>query len=277
MRIEFREEKTVFGAIAPRGPHAQDRAVQDGFRIAQQNCYRCHNSGREGGQKRAVRGSRSARWRQRSPKDFAAYIRAPLAKNPQAQMPGNPQYDDATLAALTAYFQTFSKRRKTLTLRTIKTLLVFGVAIFYSLVVFNNITDYDSNYQFVRHVMMMDDTFPGNRGMWRAINSPLLHTAFYLSIIAWESITMLLCWWGGFRMVRRFVERRRLSSGQAHFHRCLTLSLLMWLVAFLSVGAEWFLMWQSRTWNGQDPAFRMFAVVGIVLMIVMQPDRDDQP
>jgi predicted small integral membrane protein len=165
-----------------------------------------------------------------------------------------------------------------MTLRTIKSLLVFGVAIFYSLVVFNNITDYDSNYQFVRHVMMMDDTFPGNHGMWRAIHSPLLHTAFYLSVIAWESITMLLCWWGGFRMVKE------LRGTAAAFHlakrvsaAALTLSLLMWLVAFLSVGAEWFLMWQSRMWNGQEPAFRMFTVVGIVLLIVVQPDTDGQP
>lgn len=165
-----------------------------------------------------------------------------------------------------------------MTLRTIKTLLVFGVAVFYSLVVFNNITDYNSNYQFVRHVLMMDSTFPGNRGMWRAINSPMLHTAFYVSIIAWESITMLLCWWGGYRMAQAlrgtasaFQMAKRVSIV------ALTLSLLMWLIAFLSVGAEWFLMWQSRTWNGQDPAFRMFAIVGIVLMIVVQPDRDDQP
>ena len=78
-----------------------------------------------------------------------------------------------------------------MTLRATKVILVFGVAFFYSLVVFNNITDYGSNYEFVRHVLMMDSTFPGNRGMWRAINTPLLHTAFYMSIIAWEIITML--------------------------------------------------------------------------------------
>jgi predicted small integral membrane protein len=57
----------------------------------------------------------------------------------------------------------------------------------------------------------------------------------------------------------------------------LTLSLLMWLVAFLSVGGEWFLMWQSHTWNGQEEAFRMFAVVGLVLLIVLQPDTEGQP
>src|SRR5512135_2979288 len=134
-----------------------------------------------------------------------------------------------------------------MTLRTIKLLLVFGVAIFYSLVVFNNVKDYGSNYEFVRHVMMMDSTFPGNHGMWRAINTPLLHTAFYLSIIAWEAITMLLWWWGDFRMAQALGGT---AAGFRHAKRvsivALTLSLLMWLIAFLSVGGEWFLMWQSK-------------------------------
>lgn len=165
-----------------------------------------------------------------------------------------------------------------MTLRTIKLLLVFGVAIFYSLVVFNNITDYGSNYEFVRHVLMMDSTFPGNRGMWRAITSPALHTIFYLSIIVWEAATTLLCWWGGIRMAQA------LGGAATAFQRAkrisvvaLGLGLLMWLVAFLSVGGEWFLMWQSRTWNGQDAAFRMFTVVGIVLVLVALPDSDEQP
>jgi predicted small integral membrane protein len=35
-------------------------------------------------------------------------------------------------------------------------------------------------------------------------------------------------------------------------------------------------MWQSRAWNGQEAAFRMFAVVGVVLLIVLQPDGDGQ-
>ena len=165
-----------------------------------------------------------------------------------------------------------------MTLRAIKTALVFGVAILYSLVVFNNIADYGSNYQFVRHVLLMDSTFPGNRGMWRAIHEPLLHTAFYVSIVAWETITMLLCWWGGICLARAlrgtaeaFQRAKRVSIA------ALTLSLLMWLVAFLAVGGEWFLMWQSKSWNGQDAAFRMFTVVGIVLLLVAQAEAEDQP
>jgi predicted small integral membrane protein len=162
-----------------------------------------------------------------------------------------------------------------MTLRAAKMLLVFGVAVFYTFVVFNNITDYGSNYQFVRHVLMMDSTFPGNRGMWRALNQPAWHTAFYVSIIAWEIVTMALCWCGGVRMARK------VRGSAAEFHGAknaaivaLTVGLLMWLVAFLSVGGEWFLMWQSKMWNGQEAAFRMFTVIGIVLLLVAQPEHE---
>ena len=165
-----------------------------------------------------------------------------------------------------------------MTLRASKVLLIFGVALFYTLVVLNHITDYDSNYQFMRHVMTMDTTFPGNRGMWRAMNSPAVHTMAYITIIAWEALTMALCWWGGVRLARA----SRFSA--LEFHRVkqlgivgLTLGLIQWLVVFLSIGGEWFLMWQSKEWNGQDAAFRMFAVVGIVLLFVVLPEMDEQP
>lgn len=162
--------------------------------------------------------------------------------------------------------------------RTAKLLLLCGIAVFYTLVVFNNLTDFDSNYQFVRHVLMMDTTFPGNHGMWRALPLPIEHLAFYFSIIAWEIATMLLLWLGGWRLLRAL--RRPVAEFQ-HAKRigitALTLSLLMWLIAFLSVGAEWFLMWQSHAWNGQEAAFRMFTVVGIVLILLVQPESESQP
>jgi predicted small integral membrane protein len=161
--------------------------------------------------------------------------------------------------------------------RIAKILLLAAIALFYTLVVFNNTTDFDSNYQFVRHVLMMDSTFPGNKGMWRALDSQVWHLGFYFSIIAWEMLTMALSWWGAIVLVRK------LHATAAEFNAskrvpviALTLGMLMWLVAFLGVGAEWFLMWQSHNWNGQEAAFRMFVVVAIVLLLMLQPDRDGQ-
>jgi predicted small integral membrane protein len=158
--------------------------------------------------------------------------------------------------------------------RICKTLLLAAVAFFFTLVVLNNTTDFDSNYQFVRHVMMMDSTFPGNRGMWRAIGTPWLHLAFYGSVIAWESLCAVLSWWGAAALLRalrgpaaEFAAAKRVGVW------ALTAGMLLWFVAFLSVGAEWFLMWQSKLWNGQDAAFRMFACEGLVLVILLLPEE----
>jgi predicted small integral membrane protein len=162
--------------------------------------------------------------------------------------------------------------------RAAKLLLLAALAFFYTLVVFNNLTDFDSNYQFVRHVLSMDSTFPGNRGLWRAIGSPGLHLAFYLGIIAWELVTAVLLWWGSASLLRALRQpAAQFNAAKRVAIEALTLSLLMWLVAFLSIGAEWFLMWQSHTWNGQEAAFRNFAVVGLVLLFLAQPETDSQP
>jgi predicted small integral membrane protein len=162
--------------------------------------------------------------------------------------------------------------------RSAKLLLLAGIAFYYTLVVFNNLTDFNSNYEFIRHVLSMDSTFPGNHAMWRAVPWPLVHLVFYWMIIGWEFVTGLLAWWGVVCLARAF--RRRAIDFNIHKRvalAALTLSLLMWLVAFLDVGGEWFLMWQSRIWNGQAEAFRMFVIVGFVLLLLLQPDTDTQP
>jgi len=164
-----------------------------------------------------------------------------------------------------------------MTIRLAKVALLLAVALFYTVVVFNNITDYNSNYQFVYHVLEMDSTSPGNQGMWRAVHSTFVYHAFYDSIISWEALTAVLTWIGGALLVRK------LRSSAVAFNlakrvaiAALTLGLLIWFVAFLTVGAEWFLMWQSKTWNGQEAAFRMFTMAGIVLIFLVLPDVEEQ-
>ena len=46
--------------------------------------------------------------------------------------------------------------RHVMALRVSKAVLVFAIALFYTILVLNNITDYGSNYEFVRHVLTMD-------------------------------------------------------------------------------------------------------------------------
>jgi predicted small integral membrane protein len=164
-----------------------------------------------------------------------------------------------------------------MTIRVSKALLLFALGFYYTLVVFNNTNDYNSNLTFVRHVLLMDTTYPGNHGMWRAIHAPAVPWLFFGSIVIWEIITGTLCWWAGFRLMRN------LRSSAATFNAAkklgviaLTLSLLMWLTAFLTVGNEWFLMWQSKQWSGESGADHMFAIAGIILLYLITPDVEGQ-
>lgn len=164
-----------------------------------------------------------------------------------------------------------------MTIRASKALLLFALAFYYTLVVFNNTNDYHSNLTFVGHVLRMDTTYPGNNGLWRAIHAPSAAMAFFVSIVIWEIATGALLWFAGFRLMSR------LHSNAATFNAAkrpgviaLTLSLLMWLTAFLSVGNEWFLMWQSKQWSGEQGADHMFAIAGIILLYLVMPDSEGQ-
>jgi cytochrome c2 len=108
VQLEFRNAREVLGAIAPRGEFAAGSPVMDGYRIAQQNCFRCHNQGAEGGQMAHIPWPVVGALAKSSPDFFAKYVRNPKAVNPKSRMAASPQYDDQTMAALEAYFSTFA-------------------------------------------------------------------------------------------------------------------------------------------------------------------------
>ena len=153
--------------------------------------------------------------------------------------------------------------------RRAQTALVGAVAFLLTLLALNNLTDYGSNFQYVAHVLAMDTTFPDNQLKWRALTNPLFHHLFYCMLILWETMSAGLCWLGAWHLYQK------LGTDPISFHHAkslavygLVLSMLQWLFAFLAVGGEWFVMWQSPTWNGQDAALRMFVVTGMVLLFV---------
>ncbi len=159
--------------------------------------------------------------------------------------------------------------------RLAKIVMVFGLALFAAIVTFSNITDYQSNFEFVKHVLSMDTTFPGNKAMYRAVTSPLLWTIGYWTIIAGEGLTAVLFLLGGWRMIRawdgpadEFDQAKSFTIAGA------LMGFLVWFVGFMVVGGEWFLMWQSSTWNGQEAAFRFYMTILAVLIFVNQPERD---
>ena len=162
-----------------------------------------------------------------------------------------------------------------LTVRLAKTAMTASLAAFAFIVTYDNLVDYGTNYEFVKHVLSMDTTFPGNKLTGRAITSPTLWNVFYGAIIAAEALTCVLL---GIGAVAMFLAMRSPVSGfqrtKAWVVAGVTLGFLVWFFGFMVVGGEYFAMWQSKTWNGQEAAFRFYITMLAVLIFVMQPDAE---
>jgi predicted small integral membrane protein len=162
-------------------------------------------------------------------------------------------------------------------IRAAKATMVAAIALFASLVAFGNLTDYNTNFGFVQHVLSMDTIFPFSTIKYRAITSPALHHAAYASIIAAEILTALLCWIGAVALARRLHADARTFNGAKTFAVLgLTLGFLLWQVGFMSIGGEWFGMWQSKEWDGVPSAFRFVMVIIAVLIFVAMPDPEPE-
>jgi hypothetical protein len=112
VRIEFHKESTVFGAIRPHGNWPGNSPVEQGYVIARQDCFRCHNMGAEGGTKAGRSWLQLAKDAEENGQRFRQTIRNPASVNPKATIPAHTGCDDATLDALTAYFKTFAKTER---------------------------------------------------------------------------------------------------------------------------------------------------------------------
>ena len=149
--------------------------------------------------------------------------------------------------------------------------MVLAFALYALLVAFNNLTDYNSNFTLVAHVLMMDTTFPGNQGLWRAIH----HTVYGL-IIGTEIMIAALCRLGGLRLYRSIQNPAAFNQAKGLAILGLTLGFLLWFTGFMTIGGEWFLMWQSETANGQQAAFRLVMIIAVILIYLTQADEAQQ-
>ncbi|MCS0600327.1 DUF2165 domain-containing protein [Streptomyces sp. LP11] len=141
------------------------------------------------------------------------------------------------------------------------------LALYITLVALGNITDFDTNQQFVRHVLAMDTTFKDDDLMWRAVTSTALQDTAYVLIIAWETAAALVLIAGTWLWAARKdadLARRVSTYG-------LLMLLLLFGAGFIGVGGEWFSMWQSKNWNGLDAATRIFLLAGVALVVNQLP------
>jgi predicted small integral membrane protein len=169
-------------------------------------------------------------------------------------------------------------RASMIAIRIAKIVMIAAIAVFATLVSFGNLTDYWTNFAFVQHVLSMDTIFPNSEIGYRAITSPVLHHLAYAAIVAAEIATAVLCWIGAAALLRRLrADAGTFQRGKTCAVIGLVLGFLLWQVGFMTIGGEWFGMWQSQAWNGVPSAFRIVVVIAAVLIFVAMRDEELAP
>jgi predicted small integral membrane protein len=154
--------------------------------------------------------------------------------------------------------------------------LVACNALYIFLVALGNITDYDTNYAFVQHVLSMDTTnFGAAEGtgldpdvMWRSVNDPVLWNIGYIGIIVWESLAAIVLTAALVSWVRAFVTRGPFGTAKSISTIGLLMIVVLFFAGFLDIGGEWFSMWRSTAWNGEDTAFRNVVLAILTLILI---------
>ena len=160
--------------------------------------------------------------------------------------------------------------------RPIQLVLALAFSGYYGVVVLNNCLDYQSNFTFVQHVMAMDTTFADNALRGRAVFHASVQQAVYNAVIVWEGLILTCLIIGTCRLLTHLRAAPALfDDAKKWLLLALTLGLLLWFGGFVTVAGEWFLMWQSRSWNADSKAFEQLTVHLLAIIILMQ--RGDRP
>ncbi len=161
-----------------------------------------------------------------------------------------------------------------LAIRLSKIVITGGLAFWAFLVTLGNILDYDSNLAFVQHVLTMDTVFAESTLRARAIADPALHTAAFVAIIVTEGLVSLAFLTATVAMTVAFkANTETFRRAKAWTAVGAALGFALWFIGFLGVAGEWFVMWQSSSWNAQGTSFQIvLTVVASGIYVLMDND-----
>lgn len=149
---------------------------------------------------------------------------------------------------------------------------VAGSGLMTFLIAFSNITDYATNFEFVKHVLSMDTIFENSTVKYRSITHDGFHHAAYIFIIAFETAMAYFFITSTIQMYLQLKgDKEKFNTSKKNAYIGICLGLVLWFVGFTVIGGEWFSMWQSADWNGLDPADRIttfFMLTYLALVVV---------
>jgi predicted small integral membrane protein len=143
------------------------------------------------------------------------------------------------------------------------------ISFFGLLVMYNNFTDYASNYEYVSHILSMDTTRDNLKLSDRAITSPIFHHRIY-----WL-ITTLEVTFTGFCLIGAYHLYQQRNASAENFHEAkkfsligLMIALFVYYICLQVIGVEWFNMDQSTVWNAKDWARHIVDFIFPLLIFV---------
>lgn len=158
--------------------------------------------------------------------------------------------------------------------RTIKILFSAIVGLYLGTVVLNNISDYDTNFKFVSMVAKMTDVFSAPKNDWRHVESEIVHHIFYIGIIIFEFLSSALLLFGAYKMYTSINGDMEVFSTTKRYSTLgYALGVFLWFFVFITIGGEWYLMWQSEKWNAQGNAF--FLTICFMLFLIFHNQQGD--
>lgn len=162
----------------------------------------------------------------------------------------------------------------TIALRLLKAVTLLLAGLFGFFVFAGNLMDYNSNYEFVHHVLSMDTTFEGNSLMWRAFESTTVHTIAYWGLIIAEGIFSVLAFIGVYHMLKNIkAPGRKFNQSKSFGYYAFILGFAIWFFGFVVIGSEWFAMWQSQIWNGKETAMDITSVwIGFAILLALKDE-----
>jgi len=160
------------------------------------------------------------------------------------------------------------------TIRLAKVLCLFATGLNISLVAFGNLTDYGTNFKFVREVLELAEVPADSHIHWRAIHAPVFQHIIYLLIITTEVVAAALILVGGLAMADK------LKASPPLFQKAkdkallgLALGFVLYEGGFVAVGGEWFGMWQAQDFDAVQSAFRtLITLLGLLVFVSLEDD-----
>jgi predicted small integral membrane protein len=161
--------------------------------------------------------------------------------------------------------------------KTIKVILVIGMALFMSFAAFGNLTMPDVGMGAMSVTLGMETTFKHPMAMWRAISSPWIIQLGFGVIVLVELASAVLLWWGAIRMWNARGSAASFNAAKQRALLGLGVAACLYLVGWLAICNEWFEMWQSQKLNVLQDAFRVFAECLLIMIWVNTADEPSQP